>query len=194
MNIKSAPMLAALLALPLAALGATAATCKPGPPTPESYRWNFPQEASQLLDGIRMDAAKVTSQANHLENWTWQSGITWELHAEQLQQVRDEVNDMGRKLCRLRVIRRVTSPWEQAAIDRAGKNIQLLADNTQDAILFLNRYEGNFWEQPYRRYTTNIYSQSHMLSNTLREYVEYAKVNQEDRHLRRELGLNKSTS
>jgi hypothetical protein len=194
MKLTLMPMAAALLALPLAALGAAPASCKAGPPTPESYHWNFPREASRLLDNIQVDAAKVESQSAKIVNWDMNPDISWQLHSDQLELVKHEVDDMGRMVCRLRVIRRVTSPWEKAAIDRAGKDVQLLADNTEDAILFLNRYENNFWTKSYRLYTDNIYHESNRLANTMKEYVEYARTNGQDLRLRRELGLSKASS
>jgi len=192
MNMRSVSLVAALSAFPLVVLGAPATSCKAGPPTAESYRWNFPREASRLLSGVQVDASKIETRATQLMNWDMNPSITWQLYSDQLMMVRKEVNDMGRKLCRLREIRSVVEPWQRAAIDRAGVRIQLLADNAQDAILFTNRYETNFWRPAYRRYADNIYHQSRRLANTMGEYMDYAKT--QNPRLGHELGLAKSNS
>lgn len=183
------PLLAATLALPVIAAAATPQTCKPGVATPESYKWDFVQEASQLLDGVQREALKVESHADTLHSFVMNPYIGWEGHASELAPIKEEINDMGRKLCRLEVIRRAVSPWEREAIDRAAPQIRLLADNAQDALSYMDRNEGNFWMPDYGKYVSNLYNESSQLSQTMRNFEEYAKVHSEDVHLHQTLGL-----
>jgi hypothetical protein len=48
---------------------------------------------------------------------------------------------MGAKLCRLETIRMAVAPWQQAEIDRIATRGGLMADNTEDAIHFLNAHQ-----------------------------------------------------
>ena len=61
--------------------------------------------------------------------------VTWDAHADELEYLKSEINDIGAKLCRLQTIRRVVAPWQQNVIDQIATDTQLMADNAQDAIV-----------------------------------------------------------
>jgi chromosome segregation ATPase len=193
MQLKHFPgallLAAGVAALPVVSLAADSRTCVAGKPTPASYTWNFRAEASQLLNDIQTDAAHAQQHADRLQTYASELQISYQSHGEELDAIRAEVNDMGRKLCRLEVIRRVVAPWQQAAIDRAHKLIQLMADNTQDAILFADRRQEDFCMSPYPKYAANLYRESKELAHSLRTYEEYAQVHREDSQLEKTLGM-----
>lgn len=182
-------LVAGVAALPVASLAAENSACVAGKPTPESYTWNFRAEASQLLNDIQADAVHAQQHADKLETYASQLQISWQAHGEQLDAIRAEVNDMGQKLCRLETIRRVVAPWQQTAIKRAAKLVQLMADNTQDAIQFVDNHQGNLWMSPYPRYAANLYQDSKQLDHSLRTYEEFAQVHHEDLQLEKTLGM-----
>jgi hypothetical protein len=183
------PLFATMLALPVISSAATPQTCKPGAATPASYKWNFRQEASQLLDNIQRESVKVRNHADTLQTFVLNPNIAWEGHAGELAPIKREINDMGQKLCRLEVIRGVVSPWEREAIDRAAPQIRLLADNAQDALVFLDDHQGEFWMPVYRKYVTNLYNESRQLSRAMANFEEYAKAHSQVVHLHNSLGL-----
>jgi hypothetical protein len=154
---------AAMLALPLL-LGAASKICVTGPPTAESYTWNFKEEASQLLGETRWRAQQVQMQADLLESFSRQPAVNWQSHANTLTQIRAEVNSMGADLCRLHTIRRVTDPWEQAAIDRVTPEVVTLANQTELAIEFLKENPANLWNPTYTHYVASLYDGSGRLS------------------------------
>ncbi|HUO24034.1 MAG TPA: hypothetical protein VMU61_00105 [Candidatus Aquilonibacter sp.] len=179
---------AALTAFPLSLGAITANRCKCGKPTAASYTWNFHREANTLFDGIQTDAQHATNHAAKLQSFAYDSNITWQLDANQLTQIKSEVDDMGKKLCRLEIIRRVVSPWQQKTIDRIADNLQFMADNTQDAILYVNGHQQDLMNPTYRMYANNLYSEGSNLSQSVGDAVEYAKVRHEYRELRDEVG------
>lgn len=168
-------------------------TCTPAAPTAASYTWNFSREASQLLGGIQADAAKLQDHASTLNSFDMNPELSWESHADQLMSVRREVNDMGSKLCRLEVIRTAVQPWQRTAIDRVAPTVRLLADNAQDALVYVNANQGNFWTPVYRKYTQNLYAEASTLSHSVKSFEEYAKARREDTLLGKELGLRHSS-
>ncbi|HZT33129.1 MAG TPA: hypothetical protein VFA33_24795 [Bryobacteraceae bacterium] len=179
----------AMAALPVISLAGTSGACTSAAPTAESSHWNFQQEASQLLDDIQMDASHAANRADELQSLYQSPTVDWLSHATQLNNVRDEVNDMGNKLCRLETIRRVLPPWQQKAVDDAAPLVRLMADNAQDAITFLNGHQEELWEPVYDKYINNLSTESRQLSRSMRNFEEYAKVHHEDRNLGKSLGM-----
>lgn len=112
---------------------------------------DLPREASRLLDQIRADAARVQDQAELLPRLSTDTGRTWESHADALMTIRDQVNDMGSRLCRLKSIRTSVLPWQHEAIDRAEAAVRELANNTRQAIDYLNENQSRFFAESYRR-------------------------------------------
>ncbi len=164
-----------------------------GKPTPASYTWNFHAEAARLLNGIQVDAAKAHDRAANLDAYALDSAVSWQFHANQLATLKSVVDDMGRKLCRLEQIRRVTTPWQRKAIGDAAVSVRLMADNVQDAINFLNEYQNNFWEPGYRDNVSNVFRESGQLSQSVKTLEQYAKVHGEDLHLENELGVGSNS-
>jgi len=84
----------------------------------------------------------------------------------------------------------VLAPWQQAEVDRIAGNLQLLADNTQDAILFLGKHQHELWLPPYARYTSNMFTEATALERSASTAVAYANASKDYRHLRHELGMS----
>jgi hypothetical protein len=103
------------------------------------------------------------------------------------------VNEMSTKLCRLESIRRVTDPWQQQAIDRVASTVNLLADNTQGAIEFMNNHRQELWSSTYKNYVNNLYTDANHLSNSVSDFIQYAQARDHYRTLRNELGLKSSS-
>jgi hypothetical protein len=166
--LKTGAVVGAMTLAPTISMQAAVQACNPiGPPSSESYTSNFPGEGSHLLADVQQDARRAAYHASQLESYTNNPEITWELHADQLQRIRHDVNDMGKRLCRLETIRRDLSPWEQQALSQVAPQLQYMADNTTDAIHYVNQYENNFWVPSYKSYTQNLYHEANTVSRTI---------------------------
>ena len=185
---KTGCALAALLLVPGISM-AKPATCVAEKPTPASYSWNFSTEARQLIQDLRADAADIHDHADKLKALADSDEVSWHTHGEELAAISNKIDEMGQKLCRLETIRRVVSPWERAAIDSAMPNLVLIRDDADNAIHFLNVHEGQMWMPTYRVPIDNLASLSGRMSNSLKEYVEYAHVHREDIQLHKDLGM-----
>jgi len=186
----------ALAALVMSAPQAQAGTlheCAAGKPTAESYTWNFKGEANQIFQDVELDARQVMDHADHIKSISMDTYVSRADHADALDTMKVEINDMGAKLCRLETIRMAVAPWQQAEIDRIATAVRLMADNTEAAIHFLNAHQQWTWRATYRKYADNLYSQARSLVNSTRDAVTYAKVSHEDRTLRQRLGIRKSS-
>ncbi len=170
MNNRVTTSLAVIAAAVLwpASLAAANRSCVAGKPTPASYTWNFRAEASHLLNNIQADADFIKDHSDVLEQTALDGTISWQTDADRLASIRDRVNDMGRKVCRLEQIRRVAAPSQRKAIDRVAVQVRLMADNTEDAINFTRVHEGLFWEPAYRHEVANLYHESSQVERSLK--------------------------
>jgi hypothetical protein len=159
---------------PVLALAATP-TCQSGKPTPESYTYNFPNEASNLLNREGMDAAKVRHDANLLQAYE-RENVSWQMYAGRLNRAATQVKKMDGTLCRLRTIKRVTSPWQKQMIARLAPQVTILTDQVNDAIQFLNNNEEYTWSPTLVGYFGDMYATSSNIHQDLRSVEEYARL------------------
>ncbi len=175
------------------AFAAGACECVPGKATAESYNWNFRQEANQLMQGIQDDAAVASHHASTLESYADTPEMSWQTHDGQLQSLKTEINDMGRKLCRLEAIRSAVAPWQQRTIDQMSKDLVLMANSADDAILYVTTHQRYLWNPTYENYMDNLYNLSSSLRKTADHAVEYARVRAKDQQLNREMEMKSSS-
>ncbi len=169
----------------------TSRSCTVGTPTAQSYTWNFRQEAQGLLDDVGVEAYRTSYHADQLENFS--VDIDWQEHANELNAIRTQLNDMGTQLCRLETIERVVSPWEQKAINDAAPLITEMANEAQAAITYLNQNHNHLLNPTYHVYSERMYQQSTRLTQQMNEFEQFEKVHQEDFRLEKSLGLIKKS-
>ena len=141
------------------------------------------------IQDVQTDARLIRSQADRLESYERGPQLSWQSHSAKLDAIKGEVNDMGRKLCRLETIRRTLAPWQQAEVDRIAGVVPRLASETRGAILFGGDHQHTLWLATYEKYTDSLYNQSSKLANSINEAVKYARVSKDYREVSHELGL-----
>ena len=184
---------AAMAVFAVPGMGAAVHECVPGSPTQASYTWDFKAEANSIFQDLATLTRQTRNDADRLETYERGSGVSWEIQADQLDMIKQEVDDMGTRLCRLESIRRVLAPWQQAEVDRIAKAVQLMADNTQDAIVYLGAHEEELWVPAYQKYTNNLYQEAGTLAESLSNAVAFANVSKEYQDLRHKLGVPASS-
>jgi hypothetical protein len=182
--------LAATAAFLAPGAGAAVHECVPGNPTAASYTWDFKAEANFIFQDLGTLARQTRYDADRLVTYNREHEVDWELQGDQLNILKQDVNDMGTKLCRLEKIRRVLAPWQQAEVDRIAGEVQLMADNTQDAIVYLDGHEQELWMPTYQKYANNLNNEAGSLAQSLTDAVNYAGVSKEYQDLRRKLGVS----
>lgn len=149
--------------------------CPVGPPTPASYTWNFPGEASSLLAQIKADAVQVSHDADNLQALDRQASLNfWQYDAAILQPERDRINAMDRLLCRLETIRRLSSPAEQKAIDRLAPSVLELSESAREAIHYVNEHQDALMFQPYTMQAGVMYDEANRVVSAVNAYERYA--------------------
>ena len=183
----------ALMFLSAAPVNAAAVReCVNAKPTAASYTWDFKGEANGIFRDVQSQAQQVTDHMAELQSLMRDPNVSWQTHADQLLQVKTEVNDLGERLCRLETIRRVLAPWQQKMVDQIATQVQLMAGNTQDAMAFMDSNREQLWSPTYHKYVNNAYAEATQLANSSGNAAEYAKVQPEYRRLQSELGIGPS--
>lgn len=163
--------------------------CAPEKASAESSNPNSRAEVPKLVDAIQREAWDVENHAAKLQSLAGNQLVDWQLHAEQLTTVKDEINDIGVKLRRLEQMRQFAPRWERKAIDNAIPSADLMAANAGDAIRFVDSRPDALWLPQYSKYVNNLYDESAHLTRSLKRVEEYAKVHTEDLHMERSLGM-----
>ena len=145
------------LLLPAAALAMTAPVCKCGPVTPQSYTWNFSKEATGLLSQMHIDAYHAENLADRIVSFRGERTLMgWREDAGLLTREKYWDNKMDTTLCRLRLIKRVLPPGQQAEINKLAPAAIEVSDTTQATIHFLNHHEDQLWRPSYTGLTEDI--------------------------------------
>jgi hypothetical protein len=110
-----------------------------------------------------------------LESYT-RSGVSWPTHAEELNQMKDRINTIGKTISKLQNLRSSASPWQQEAIDRIIPVAEKLASNTTAAIEHLNKNPLKINEPQYQEYIKSNAETSSHLAALVKDFVEYGKT------------------
>lgn len=175
-------VLAAVLVVP-AGLMASQQPCQTSAPTAQSKTWNFPKEATGLLKDVRTKAYAAELDAEGLASLSRFDDVSWERNSSHIERIRDDVNAMGKDLCRLQEIRPVALPWQQREIDRITPRLQDMATQTRNAIKLLNAHEHTFWATDFPDDMATISKDAKRVYRSVVREIESAK-------LQHELGLS----
>jgi hypothetical protein len=164
-------LMAALVALPVATFAAS---------TPVASDRDDSQSL-ELMKNLAFTANDAADQASELDAAAYSSSVTWEVHAQRLQALKDDVNEMGRILTRLDDRRASLSAPDRDSLDRAGTILKDMATNSQAAIQFLNADQQNFWQSSYRKNVSNLSNESTQLASSLDHAIALDKARMKDK-------------
>ncbi len=130
-------------------------------------------EASQLLKEVQSRAAVLKSDAWRLESFT-RGQLSWETHADQLTQTKEQVNYIGERLLRLMAVRDAVAPWQQQAIDSVMPVAATIAASTEAAIGCLNDNQQVLWKAEYVDHLKTIADHADLLKESVDLHLELA--------------------
>ena len=140
---------------------------------PAQYEENA--QVTRLLADARDKAAVLSRDADEMEALT-RSDVSWQTHADKLEQVKEHVNDLARTVEQLTVARASASPWQQVAIDRMLPLLKELAANTTAAINHLNENKLRPTSGEYTEYLRANADTAHQLSDMISSFVQYGQT------------------
>jgi hypothetical protein len=188
MLISAATMAASTVPAAVPAKG-----CMAGGPAAASHARSSRHEASVLLRDVQADAQRAVLHASTLQSFEFSPDLHWQTHATELDHLKNEIDGIGASLCQLETLRSTATPWQQHAIDQIAKDTRLMADNDQDAILFLNVRHSGFWRPTYEKYVDNLYSEAESVTHSAGNALDFSSVSKEHRDLEHKLGTRSAS-
>jgi len=160
-------------------LAASTPLCQCGPPTAESYKWNFSNEAADLLSQVNVDSYYAERAAARLESYdrAERELIDWHADAAVLSRERYWANDMDRKLCRLETIKRVLPAAQRAEINEVAPAILEVTNTTQATMQYLRANPNQLFIAAYENYADALYSEARRAKAASANAMEYREAN-----------------
>ena len=153
--------------------------------------WNFPAEASSLLEEIQSRANQLARDADTLESYS-RTRVNWRSHAGQLTLAKEHVNEIGKRITRLQEIKEVAAPWQRQAIDSILPVAVNLAARTEVAIEHLNENRNYLWAPVYIDHLEAISDHADQMKALVDLHLELAGTRDKLEQLRSKLETTRS--
>ena len=131
-------------------------------------------EIAAELDAAKAEAFELARDADEMMSMV-QSDVSWEAHAQTLNEFREHVNNMGKIVAKLQSMRDEASPWQQQAIDRMVPLLKDIAANTTAAIEHLNKGPRPI-SGDYKDYLQQNADSAHELADMISAFEQYGRT------------------
>ena len=159
-------VIGAIILIPTVSLAAQVQPCPAGTASNITS-----QAAFDGLKQMRYEAMSVSDHALKLQDLATDqasTGIDKEPLADQLTQIRHEVNQMGRQLCRLQTLGNEAAPWERSAVHQLPRLVQAMAGNTDFAMQFVNAHQNGFWMPSFTSRVSKLNREAKAVAHDIR--------------------------
>jgi hypothetical protein len=128
---------------------------------------------SKLLARAKVQAYAISVDAGVLQSYTRQTKLDWTTHAKQITRMKNHINAAATTVTALDEARGYAKPWELAAINRILPYMREIAEDTTNAIDFLNKNQGQLNNQDYKEYLKQNADMSRELATLVAQFVDY---------------------
>jgi light-regulated signal transduction histidine kinase (bacteriophytochrome) len=115
--------------------------------------------------------------------------VNWKLHAEQLNRIKEHVNELGQLNKQLSDSRSEGSPWQQMAIDQVDVRLREMADLLTATIEHLNDNQSRVHMQAYRDYVKTNCELTSRIAKMIDDFVDYDEAKSRAESLEQKLEL-----
>ena len=129
-----------------------------------------PIETLKDLHATALDAA---DHADELSAMTRAYGASGESYARQLEELKEDINDMVKPLHTL-ATGDLPSAAQKISLVRAAALLNELATNTQSAMVYVQERRGPFWQPEYQKYVATLVARTEELAEALGRAVQAA--------------------
>ena len=145
-------------------------------------------EISKLFTEIKAHATLAEHDAQLLDSYT-RSGVSWKLQGNQLQNIKEHVNDLGRDYNEAERLREQGSPWQQNAIDQMRPLLQGMAAHLTLTIEHQNQNPSHVRFQPFVDYVRANRDYATRASALIHDLVDYGEAYAKSEQLEQKLQL-----
>jgi hypothetical protein len=128
------------------------------------------------LDAAKPILAKIKKDAEDMESYTRNNGLSWQTHATTLEKIKADVNQLQENMRGLQSHRTVASPWQQDAIDRITALANDLATNMNAAIAQLSKSKSRPTAPPYPEYLKANARIANDLIDAINDTIDYGQT------------------
>lgn len=146
------------------------------------------EQISNLLKQAKSRALFAEDDAAKLDSYA-RSKVSWQLHAGQLQRIREHVNELGMLNKQLSDSRAEGSPWQQIAIDRVDLRLREMADLLTVTINHLKDNPSQVQMQTYRDYVKANCVLTSRIAKMIDDFVDYDEAKSKAESLEQKLEL-----
>lgn len=150
-------------------------------PTPKDS-----EAVTKLLSDVKSEAVLLRSDAEEVKSFT-RSTLSWQSHAEKIEQIKQHVNAAGELLGKLHDSKASASAWQGQAIDRITPILRELAASVTSTIDHLNKNQSRIHTPPYTDYVASTAELATDLSTLITDYVAYGKAKDKSEELEQKL-------
>ena len=146
------------------------------------------EQISNLLKQAKSHVVLAKDDAEKLESYT-RSKVSWQLHAAQLQRIRDDINELGQLNKELSDSRDEGSPWQQKAVDQVDLHLREMADLLTVTINHLNDNPSQVHMQAYQHYVKANRELTSRIAKMIDDFVDYDQAKSKAESLEQKLEL-----
>ena len=145
------------------------------------------ESVSKLLAEAKRQSYAVSVDASTLESYTRQPSLSWQSHAAEINRMKDDITAAGKTLAALNAAKGQAAAWQATAIDRIIPYMREIADDTTNAIEYLNKNQSRpLTMGDYKDFIEANSDTSRELASLIANFVDYGN------HKSRYEGLKKS--
>lgn len=146
------------------------------------------EQISNLLSQAKRHAVLAEHDAATLESYT-RSKVSRQLHAKQLQRIKEHVNELGELNKQLNDSRAEGSPWQQTAIDQVDLRLREMANLLTVTINHLNDNPSQVHMQAFQDYVKANCELTSRIAKMIDDFVDYDEAKSRAESLEQKLEL-----
>lgn len=170
-------------ALTLASLGLVSAK-PPGHVTAEQLREKDAEKAVRQLRALAKDVSLNASRLKQVMDAKPSNQLS---EYPRLEQLKTDINEMGRQITALQNQAAVMPMWEQTVLRDILPALRDAARNTELAITYSREHAERLWAPQDRAYPLNIIKDADQISSTLGNFLKYHHVLEQESQLAAQL-------
>lgn len=125
-----------------------------------------PAQTHNLLQKINLQAQSTELDASRMYSYSWDQ-LDWMAQGLQLTTLKGDINTLGREVHWLQTEGALT-PDQQIMVSRIARRVNLMANDTEDAILFGSAHRDQLWKLGYQKDVGLLYSNASRLVHETR--------------------------
>jgi phage-related minor tail protein len=148
------------------------------------------ESTSRLLSDAKTQAYAISVDASILESYMRQPTLSWQSHAAEINRMKDDINATAKTVTKLMNAKSQAEPWQATAIDRIVPYMKEIAEDTTNAIEYLNKNQAKpLTVGPYKDYIEANADTTKELASLIANFVDYGNNKNRSESLRKSLEL-----